>query len=148
MSRPRVLMTPDMQRYFLVPRGTAIHAGLFVVHTEDGERESLKEGQLTHWEITEESAELILQERAAQAGEAVAGLLEGLLAGLGVRDDNPATLLKTLATAGSQDPRDRERTLGRLKRAIKGSQDPQLTAALEALAAQLAADLGSGDSER
>lgn len=137
-ARPRVLESVQRpHRYFLVPSGTPIPAGTFAVRTEAATTEHLKLGKLAPWEISAELAELMLLDRAQEAGQAAAKVLSAVLAALGADTDDRDKLLRRLARAGSDQPEHRRAVLDRIQRHRKRNDDPLVDAALEELTQRL-----------
>lgn len=135
----RVLRGGD-DRWFLVPMGTPIPAGTLAVRNETGGVELLKAGTLALWEIPEESAGLILEDRARRLGEKTGALLDGMLLALGVDPDQPEGFQGVMARSASPKAAEKTALKRRLDKARKETKNPELKRALTQLQARLLAD--------
>ncbi len=131
------LLRSERGRWFFVPIGTPIPPGTFVVRTQQGRNEWLKEGTLALWEISTEFAELILADRARAAGQQTAELLGAMLGALGAREDEPEKILEVLARAASSKQEHRSALKRRLDVAIAETRAPEHKEALTQLQKKL-----------
>ena len=133
----RLLRSVQQDRYFLVPLGTPLPAGTFRVSDENGKRETLKLGKLALWEITEESAELILQHRAAAAGANAVQVLNIFLSALDIDGSSAGQAIASLAKVTSPKPEHQAEVQARIQAQLSNTTNPLIRQGLQQLAKAL-----------
>ena len=133
----RLLRSVQNDRYFLVPLGTPLPAGTFRVSDENGKRETLKLGKLALWEITEESAGLILQHRAAAAGTHLVQVLNSFLSALDIDGSSADQAIASFAKVASPKPEHRAAVQARIQAQLYTTTDPLVRQNLQQLAKAL-----------
>ena len=132
----RLLRAVQKERYFLVPKGTALPAGTFRVRDENGKQETLKLGKLAHWEIMEESAMLILEHRAAAAGANAAQVLNAMFSALNIKGESEQ-VLAALARASSTQPEHQAEVQARIQAQIRATSSATVKQSLQQLSKAL-----------